>query len=193
VLGVVLAAGAGGALVVWRVMKSEAPASVAATATQTVATSPPRENDHSLDPPPSATSTAASPPPTATATATTTTAIGRGTHSVTGGAGVAFITMETVGAIKSLEVDDFTKHAVASAQRCRPPHGNAPAVARVKLVGIHDNGEIAIVTPAPPDQVGDPIAARCIGNVLKSIAGPTTLHPSGGGGIATVEATLDPL
>ncbi len=186
-LGLVLVVGAGSALVVWRLMKSEASTSVAAV-------SPPTSTPISATTPDPTPTIASMTPPTATATATTPTAIGRTTpHSVTGGAGVSFLTIDTVGAIKATEIDAFTTKAIPTAQRCRPPHGSAPAIARVKLVGIHDNGEIAIATPAPPDQVGDPIAARCIGNVLKSVAGPTTLHPSGGGGIATVEATLDPL
>jgi serine/threonine-protein kinase len=188
-LAVVLAAAGGGALVAWRLMKSQTPQPVAAAAQTSVPIAATAPDTASATP----TTTAM---PTATATATTTataTAIGRGTRSLTGGAGVSFITLETVGAIKSTEIDDFTAKAIPTAQRCRPPHGSAPALARVKLVGIHDNGEIAIATPAPPDQVGDPAAARCIANVLKSVAGPTTLHPSGGGGIVTVEARLDPL
>ncbi len=202
VIALLFVVGAGSALVMWRVMKEQqTPPVTAATATPTF-TSPPREDDHSLDtaiPAPTATQTQAA-TPTATATATApataaTTAIGRGTTVPrVGGAGVRFMTLQTVGAIKAIELDDFTatSKVMGRVQQCRPPHGSGTIIATVQLVGIHDNGEIAIAHPADSD-AGAHSPDQCVANVLKWAASSATLHPSGGGGIATIEARLDPL
>jgi serine/threonine protein kinase len=193
-LALIFVAGAGGALVVYRVMKTQMPVPVsgAATATQT-ATSPPREDDHSLDTtvpitPTTATPTGAAPTPTVSVVKPPPPR----PPPLVGGAGIAFLATSTVGAIKTNEIDAFTTRVVSRAQQCRPPHGSAPVIARVQLVGIHDDGEIAIAQPDSPDP-GDLATARCLAKVLKASANSTTLHPTGGGGIATIEARLDPL
>ncbi|HEY1959117.1 MAG TPA: protein kinase [Polyangiaceae bacterium] len=194
-VGIVLAVGGVTALVVGFRMRPHATvgsvatsATIAPTPSLVAASSPPREGDTSLDP--AAGGTSPSPATVDPHPATSATSPAR--TSLVGGPGVSFLAIQTVGAIKSTELDAFTARVVPTAQRCRPPHGSAPVVARVQLVGIHENGEIAIAQPASPDP-GDLPTARCIANVLKAKASSATLHPSGGGGIATIEARLDPL
>ena len=62
-------------------------------------------------------------------------------------------------------------------------------VARVQLI-VREDGTIAIAQPA--SEPGDVDTAKCIAAIFKEAANARTFTP-GGSGIATVEATLDPL
>ena len=190
VLAIVLAAGAGGALVVWRVMKAQTPATVAAVATQT----PVPIAATAADTTPSATATQAAPtsPPSATATMAPT--AGHATpHSVTGGAGVAFtFPADIVGSGDIVGIDNFLRTSVAPlAQRCRPARGSPPAIARVQAQ--YGDEAIHLAYPAHTNP-GDKDAGKCVAGIMKSVANPTTWKPGkDNSGIMVVEVKLDPL
>jgi hypothetical protein len=95
---------------------------------------------------------------------------------------------KVVGAVHATAVDALARGISVQAQRCRPEHGRQSIVARVQLI-VRAEGTIAIAQPAT--EPGDEDAAACLAALFKDAASPQTFSP-GGGGIATVEAELDP-
>ncbi len=93
-----------------------------------------------------------------------------------------------VGQTRASAVDTLAQHIIPQLQRCRPEHGQPPTIARVQLF-VQVDGPISIAQPA--SEPGDEDAANCIAAIFKEAATPKSWSP-GGGGIVTLETTLDP-
>ena len=106
--------------------------------------------------------------------------------------GVSFLTIDTVGAIKATEIDAFHDESDPDRAAMSTWPASAHLRSRASSSSIHDTARSRSRRRRRPIKLA--IRSRAsIGNVLKSVAGPNGRPPSGGGGIKTVEATLDPL
>ena len=189
ILAGLLLLGGAGAIAAVRFLRPSASAVApsASAAPVAVASAPPRENDRALEPlgagsEPSVAPTATAPVPTHHATAAL-----EPPPTTTGGIEFKF-PAKVVGQARPSAIDALARSIVPRAQRCRPEPGRGPVVARVQIF-VQEEGRISIAQPA--SEPGDSDTAACLAALLKEAASPATFAPRGGG-IAELEAKLDP-
>lgn len=107
--------------------------------------------------------------------------------AATTGRGIAFKEPTVVGHLSFAAFHALERGVVPLAQTCRPAHGK-PETVRIDLF-VQETGEITIARVAASNR-GDSDVALCLAHVFKDVARQG--YKPEGGGIVTVEATLDP-
>jgi hypothetical protein len=110
-----------------------------------------------------------------------------GVSAASVGRGITFKEPTVVGHLSFAAFHVLERGVVPLAQTCRPTHAHAETV-RIDLF-VQEDGEITIGRVASSNH-GDPDVALCLAHVFQDVARQG--YKPEGGGIVTVEATLDP-